>query len=198
MLGYSKRDYLIGTINLVSSNKGLEYVIYALPSIIKAIPHIQFLMIGQTHPMIKVSQDEAYRHKLRRLIKELGVKNHVVEINKYISLSQLVAYLQALDIYLTPYLDMSQTTSGTLAYAIGAGKVCIATPYIYAKEVLHNNRGILIPPRDSEALAKEVIRTYEDPTLRQQLQKNAYDYGRTMIWDRVATQYLTLISKVHL
>ncbi len=193
-LGFHKEDFLLGTINLLSESKGIEYIIQALPEIKKAIPTVKYLMIGQTHPMVKLERDESYRRSLHELAKKLGVEKQIIEVNKYISLEDLVSYLQGLNIYLTPYLNMGQIASGTLAYAIGAGKCCISTPYFYAKSVLDGNRGMLVEPKNPHSLAKAVIRLYRHPELRDRLRKHAYSYGRTMIWPRIALDYLHLIT----
>lgn len=193
-IGVDKRNFLIGTINLLSENKGIEYIIQALPAVKKVVPHIRYLMVGQTHPLIKLQQGEKYRESLHALAKRLGVEKNIIEVNRYISLEDLVKYLQAMNIYLTPYLDLGQITSGTLAYAIGAGKCCIATPYFYAKSVLNGTRGVLVEPKSATAIAKAIIRLYKHPQIRERLKKHAYSYGRTMIWSRVALDYLHLIT----
>lgn len=195
-VGFSKENFLIGSINLIAPNKGLEYVIRALPAIARKVPNARFLMIGQTHPMVKIQSDENYRESLKKLVADLGMQKHFVELNKYISLEELVNYLKALDIYITPYLDPNQTSSGTLAYAIGAGKVTVSTPYIYARETLAKNRGILVAPRDSQAIAEAIIKTATQKSFRDEIEHNAYQYGRHMIWEHVALDYLNLFSYV--
>lgn len=195
-IGFSKDDFLIGSINLIAPNKGLEYLIMALPEIKKVHPNVKFLMIGATHPLVKAENGEEYRNYLKSLITKYKLQDNFVEINKYISLDQLIDYLKALDVYITPYLDKNQTSSGTLAYAIGAGKICVATPYIYAKEILKKDRGILVPPRDSKAIALAVKKVITNETYRHKIEQNAYDFGRHMIWERVALDYLHLFSFV--
>ncbi|OGK21469.1 hypothetical protein A3C23_05040 [Candidatus Roizmanbacteria bacterium RIFCSPHIGHO2_02_FULL_37_13b] len=195
-IGYSKKDFLIGAINLIAPNKGLEYVIKALPQIKSVYPNVKFLMIGATHPLVKINEDEHYRHKLKKLVKQLDLEANFVEINEYISLENLISYLKALDVYITPYLDRNQTSSGTLAYAIGAGKVCISTPYIYANETLAQDRGIIVPQKDEKAIAYAVVNIIKKPTFREKIEKAAYQYGRKMIWEHVALEYLNLFSYV--
>lgn len=195
-VGFNKTDFIIGAINLIAPNKGLEYVIEALPEIIKLQPNTKFVMIGQTHPMVKITQGETYRESLRKLVKKMGLQNNFVEVNEYISLEQLVRYLQSFDIYITPYTDLNATSSGTLAYAVGAGKVCISTPYIYAKETLDNNRGIFIEPKNSISIAQAVKFIIQNPEKRKEIEKNAYDFGRRMIWEHVALDYLNLYSYI--
>lgn len=195
-IGFSKDTFLIGSINLIAPNKGLEYVIKALPEIKKKIPNVKFLMIGQTHPLVKISAGEAYREYLLKLVADLGVAENFVEINEYVSLDTLVSYLKGLDIYITPYADMNQTSSGTLAYALGAGKVCLSTPYIYARESLSKKRGIIIRSKSATAIAKSVIDVYLDQPLRKEIEEEAYNFGRHMIWERVALDFLNLFKFV--
>lgn len=194
--GFSEKSFLIGAINLVAPNKGLEYLIEALPSIKEVEPNVKFVMVGQTHPLVKINENENYRNFLKKRIAELDLKNNFVEVNEYVDLETLINYLKALDIYITPYLDMNQTSSGTLAYAIGAGKVCISTPYIYAKEVLAGNRGIIIPPREPAAIAQAIIKIIKNKRYRSSTEKRAYKYGRSMIWERVALEYLILLKSI--
>lgn len=195
-VGFKKGDFLVGSINLIAKNKGLEYVLEALQEVKTKIPKIKFLMIGQTHPMVKIKEDEKYRYFLRRLAKKLGLEKNFLEINKYLPLGDLTNYLKSLDIYITPYLDLNQTSSGTLAYALGAGKVCISTPYIYAKEVLANGRGILVPVAESKMIAKSFLKVWQDSKFRAKIEKKAYKFGRKMIWYRVALNYLNLFDLV--
>jgi glycosyltransferase involved in cell wall biosynthesis len=194
---FDKDDFLVGSINLVSKNKGLEYVLESVAKVKDKIPNIKFLMIGQTHPTIKVFENEKYRKFLRQKAKKLGLgKDTFIEINKYLPLNELINFLKAMDIYITPYIDLDQTSSGTLAYALGAGKVCVSTPYIYAKEVLSKGRGILVPPRSSSAIAKSFLWTYNNGQQRVKMEKAAYKYSRKMIWYRVAMNYLNLFELV--
>lgn len=193
-LGFEKDDFIIGSINLISENKGLEYIIKALPKVKKIIPKIKYVMIGETHPLVKRHRNENYRKSLKDLAKSLHVVRQFIEINKYVSIEELVNYLKALDIYLTPYLDLSQTASGTLAYAIGAGKVSISTPYIYAKETLNGNRGVLVEMNSEIDIENAIIKIYSDQKYRRSLEKNAYSFGRKMIWPRVALDHLNLFT----
>ncbi len=127
-VGFKETDFLVGSINLIAPNKGLEYVVKALPKLVKKHPNVKFIMIGQTHPIVQTNVGEEYRMMINRMVAELGLKKNFIEINEYISLDMLIDYLKALDVYITPYLDMNQTSSGTLSYAIGAGKICISSP----------------------------------------------------------------------
>jgi glycosyltransferase involved in cell wall biosynthesis len=193
---FAKNDFLIGSINLIAPNKGLEYVIEALPELIKINPNVKFVMIGQTHPIVKIKNGEQYRKSLHELIKKRNLQEHFIEIDQYVSLEDLISYLKALDIYVTPYTGLNQTSSGTLAYAIGAGKVCVSTPYIYAREVLANGRGILVEPKSSTSIVKEVGRVLQDKKYKAEIERKAYQFGRRMIWPHVALDYLNMVKYV--
>lgn len=195
-IGFSEKDFLIGSINLIAPNKGLEFVVKALPKLVNKNPNVKFIMIGQTHPIVKTHFDEEYRIYLRKMVKDLGMKKYFIEINEYVSLEMLIKYLKGLDVYITPYLDMNQTSSGTLAYAIGAGKTCVSTPFIYAKEMLANNRGIFVNPRNSTAIASTISKVIANLNYRHKIEEKAYAFGRQMIWERVALDYLNIIKYV--
>ncbi len=187
---------IMSAINLISANKGLEYAIAAVPQIIKKIPDFLFLIIGETHPVVKKRSGEKYREELQTLVKKLKVEKHVKFINRYLPLEELVDYLRASDYYVTPYLDPEQIASGTLSYAVGAGKVCISTPYLYANEVLNGNRGVLVPFKNSKAIAKAILDLSKDQATRESIEREAYKYGRVMTWSSVALAYLDLFSLV--
>ena len=187
---------IIATFGLLSSGKGIENVIEAMPAIVKKIPNATYLLLGQTHPVVKRLEGEKYRHQLEEMVKALGMSNHVSYINRYLSLDELIAYLQTIDIYITPYLNPNQITSGTLAYAVGAGLACISTPYVYAQEVLDGNRGVLVDYANNKEIAKAVIDLCEHPRKKLSLRKQAYEYGRQMTWDNVALKYLDLFTSV--
>lgn len=192
-----KKRVLFGNINLISPSRGIEYSIEATAEIVKKIPNILLLVVGQTHPgEIEWSGGEVYRNKLTKLVKELKITKNVKFINRYVTLEELIEWLKLMDFYVTPYLDPGQVSSGALAYAIGAGKLCISTPYLYAKEVLDNERGVIVPFRNSKAIAKAVTRFNDDFELKEKTQKKAYDYGRYMTWPNVALQHLDLFQKV--
>jgi len=188
--------FVLGNVNLLSENKGLEYTIEAVAEIAKTIPEVLYMIIGQTHPGILEREGEKYRNFLKKRIKELGISRNVRFINKYVSLENLVAWLKAMDVYVTPYLDPQQSSSGALAYAVGAGKPCISSPYRYAKEVLGDGRGIIVPFRDSQAIAKSVIELSKNSDKRKAIQEKAYDYGRFMTWSSVALQHLDMFESI--
>lgn len=187
---------VMSAINLISPNKGLEYAISAIPSIVKKIPDFLFLIIGETHPVVKKRYGEKYREELSSLVKKLKVEKHVKFINSYLPLEELIDYLRSSDYYVTPYLDVEQTASGTLSYAVGAGKICISTPYLYAQEVLNNNRGILVPFKDSKAISKAILHLNNNIKERQSIEREAYKYGRVMTWSSVALAYLDLFNLI--
>lgn len=177
------------TFGLLSPNKGIEYALRALPDIIREYPSIVYIVLGQTHPNLLREEGEAYRLSLERLAKDLGVQKHVVFFNRFVELEELMRFIGAADIYLTPYLTESQITSGTLAYAFGAGNAVVSTPYWHAAELLTAERGKLVPFRDAPAIAVAVVELLRDDPLRHLMRKNAYRLGREMIWSRVAQLY---------
>lgn len=192
-LGLGDRT-ILSSFGLLNRGKGYELVLEALPKVLKKFPDLQFLIIGETHPVVARLEGEKYRNKLRRIIKKLNLRANVKFVNRYLSLDELVDYLKATDIYITPYPNLQQVTSGTLAYAIGAGKACISTPYIYAKEIMQNERGLLISPDDREECADAILKFLKHPRLREKYAKNAYIYGRNMIWASVALKHLDLFE----
>ena len=177
------------TFGLLSPNKGIEFALRALPDIIREFPNVVYIVLGQTHPNLLRDEGEAYRLSLERLAKDLHVQKHVVFFNRFVELEELMRFIGAADIYLTPYLTESQITSGTLAYAFGAGNAVVSTPYWHAAELLTEERGKLVPFRDAKAIAVAVVELLRDEPLRHSMRKNAYKLGRDMIWSRVAQLY---------
>jgi glycosyltransferase involved in cell wall biosynthesis len=178
------------TFGLLSPNKGIEYALRALPDIIAEFPATVFIVVGQTHPNLLRDAGELYRLSLQRMAKDLGVQKHVVFFNRFVELDELMRFIGAADIYLTPYLTEAQITSGTLAYAFGAGNAVVSTPYWHAQELLAAERGKLVPFRDAKAIAQAVIELLHDDPLRHLMRKNAYRLGRDMVWSRVAQLYM--------
>lgn len=187
---------VLGNINLLSENKGVDYAIEAVAEIAKTIPEVIYLSVGQTHPNILAAEGEKYRDHLEAKIDELGIRDNFRFVNRYLPLPELIEWLRAIDIYITPYLDPQQSSSGALAYAVGAGKPCISTEYLYAQEVLDEGRGILVPFRDSGAIAREVVELWQNPDKRKQMEKKAYKYSRFMTWPAVALQHLDFFREV--
>jgi len=199
--GYKKKKGLegriiLGNINLLSAVKGLEYTIEALKEIKEHFDNVLYLMIGQTHPVVLQTEGEKYRESLKAKVREYNLQKNIRFINKYMSLNELISWLKVIDIYITPYLDPQQTASGALAYAIGAGKVCISTPYLYARDVLAEGRGIIVPFRNSKAIADAVIDICENPQKKSKMEMKAYKFGRLMTWYNVALQHLRVFNEV--
>jgi polysaccharide biosynthesis protein PslF len=184
------------TFGLISSGKGIEYAIQALPEIIKKEPRLIYLIIGETHPEVRKHEGEKYRNELTRLVSELGLEEHVRFTNRFITKRELIKFLQATDIYITPYISPNQISSGTLIYALGAGKAVISTPYYHAQEVLSKDRGILCRFEDSASVAEGITKLL-DEDFRSEMQKRAYKYSRRFLWKNVAEKYLNLIKMVN-
>jgi len=178
------------TFGLLSPNKGIEHVLNALPAILAEFPNVVYIVLGATHPNLLREQGEAYRLSLERLAKKNQVQKHVIFYNRFVELEELKEFIGAADIYLTPYLNEAQVTSGTLAYSFGAGKAVVSTPYWHAAELLAEDRGVLVPFGDSKAVAREVIGLLRDETRRTAIRKNAYKLGREMVWSNVSRLYL--------
>ena len=178
------------SFGLLSSSKGFENVISALPKILEQYPNVVYIIVGETHPHVKRQDGEAYRLSLQWLAQEKGVENNVIFYNRFVSIEELVQFISAADIYITPYLNEAQITSGTLAYTLGAGKAIISTPYWYAEEMLAEERGVLVPFHDYEAISEQVIRLLYDEESRHAMRKRAYMLGREMIWPKVAQSYM--------
>ncbi len=185
---------VILTFGLIDENKGIEYVIDALPEVVQRFPQVLFLVLGATHPGIKKLYGEKYRYSLQKRVREKNLAEHVVFHNQYVSLEQLIQFLVAADIYVTPYLGKERISSGTLAYALACGKAIISTPYNYAEELIGEDRGLFVPFEDSQSMAEKLILLLEDENLRNRLRKNAYQFGRNMVWKEVANKYALLFE----
>ena len=181
---------VIFTFGLLSPDKGIEHVIDALPAILTRYPDTVYVVLGATHPHIKERYGESYRESLERRAQGLGVESNMIFHNRFVSRGELVKFLSAADIYITPYLNPEQSTSGTLAYALGSGKAIISTPYLYARELLADGRGILVPWRDSQTIARAVVDLLSDDAKRLALCARAAAHGRSMVWPAVAHRYL--------
>lgn len=184
---------IITTFGLVDPRKGLEYMIEAMESVRQQDPTALYLIVGKTHLELVRREGEAYRRQLWRLVRDRGLQRHVEFVDEYLTQAQIVDYLLASDVYVTPYLDPKQITSGTLAYALGAGKAIVSTPYPHALEVLTAERGILVPFRSQSALADATLRILSDPPLKRRLEQGAYAYGRETAWPRVGESMLDIL-----
>jgi len=187
---------IISTFGLVSPRKGIEHMVRAMAQVVGTHPGALYLIVGKTHPELVRLEGEAYRNQLIALVHESGLDGHVAFVDEFLSQRDIVDYLLASDIYVTPYLDPNQITSGTLAYALGAGKAIISTPYLYAEEVLADGRGLLVDFRNDSGLADAVLRILEDQDLKGQLERDAYEYGRRMAWPFVGEQAMALLQEV--
>ena len=187
--------HVLLTFGLLSPNKGIESALRALPEIIKEFPDLVYIILGATHPNLVRENGETYRLNLERLVQDLGIKRNVSFYNRFVDLEELKKFLGVADIYITPYLNAAQITSGTLAYAVGSGKAVISTPYWHAEELLAEDRGVLVPFGDTSAIAREVIALLRDETRRHAMRKRAYLYGRESIWSNVAHLYMESFEK---
>jgi glycosyltransferase involved in cell wall biosynthesis len=179
------------TFGLLSPNKGIEYVLNALPQIVAEFPEVVYIVLGATHPNELREHGEAYRVSLEILAKKNKVDKNVIFYNQFVDLENLKEFIGAADLYITPYLNEAQITSGTLAYTFGAGKAVVSTPYWHAAELLADDRGVLVPFADAPAIAREVIGLLRDDTRRHAIRKTAYRIGREMIWSNVALLYMS-------
>lgn len=177
------------TFGLLGPGKGLEDVINALPEVVKKYPNVMYIILGATHPNVKRQFGESYRNSLENLVKKNGLENNVMFINRFVSTKELLEFLLMSDIYVSPYHHKEQIVSGTLTYAIASGKAVISTPYWYAEEALSNERGVIVPPKDPQALSRALTELLLDENKRNRLRKKAYDSGREMIWSNVGQMY---------
>lgn len=184
------------TFGLLSPGKGIEVAIRALPKIVEKHPEVVYIVLGATHPHLLRSQGNAYRNSLERLVEELGLEQHVRFHNRFVTPAELSDYLAVADLYISPYPNRAQITSGTLAYAVGAGKAVVSTPYWHAEELLAEGCGRLFPFGDSSALADQVIQLLDDEGERNAMRKRAYMRGRPMVWEQTGISYLKLADKV--
>ena len=181
--------FVLMTFGLLSRNKGIEYVIEALPAVVERYPDLVYLVLGATHPHVIAYEGESYRVSLQERVHQLGLDENVLFYDQFVDLKDLKEFIGAANVYITPYLDPQQVVSGTLAYTVGAGKAVISTPYRYAKELLAEGRGVLVPFRDSKAISDQVLFLLEDEAERNAIRKRAYLYGRDMIWPAVVKRY---------
>ena len=193
-LGADNKTVIL-TFGLLSPGKGIEFMIDALPDIVGLHPDVLYYVVGATHPHCKAESGEDYRLSLHHRAKELGVGDNIVFHDRFLERSELLEIIRAADIYVTPYLNEAQVVSGTLAYAVGAGKAVVSTPYWHAQEMLADGRGRLVPFEDSRALAQQVNQLLDCPEERLTIRRAAYDYSRPMVMKEMGRHYLTLFSQ---
>ncbi len=194
-LGLGGRTVL-ATFGLINKGKGIEYVLDALPEVVARYPNVKYLVLGGTHPVVREHEGEVYRQSLEARVQASGLGDHVQFENRYLDFTDLCTYLAATDIYLTPYLGRDQIVSGTLAYALGFGKVVISTPYLYAQEVLANKRGSLVEWKNSKSISTALLRYLDDPELLDETRQAAYRYGHQMAWPNIGRQYAELAAEL--
>lgn len=192
-LGFSGRTVLL-TFGLLSHNKGIEFVIDAMPAILKDRPDAVYVVLGATHPHLVRDQGEAYRETLIKRARELGVEDHVEFFDRFVDLPTLLKFIAMCDVYVTPYLDEAQMTSGTLAYSFGLGKAVVSTPYWHAQELLADDKGILVPFADAAAISREISALLTDEPRRLAIRTRAFATSRSMVWAKVAERYLAVFE----
>lgn len=186
------------TFGLLSPQKGIENVLKAMPEVLKEFPNLVYVILGATHPNLIKTEGEIYRMSLERIASDLGIKKNVIFYNRFVDLEELKAFIGMSDIYITPYMNKAQITSGTLAYSFGCGKAVISTPYWHAEELLADGRGILVPFGDSKAIACELKNLLKDENRRHAMRKKAYMLGRQMTWGEIAHRYMKSFQKARL
>lgn len=195
--GVEGRQVLL-TFGLLSPNKGIEVVLNALPEIVAEFPDVVYIILGATHPNLVRDQGETYRLSLERLAQKNGVSRNVLFFNRFVGLDELTEFIGATDIYITPYLNEAQVTSGTLAYSFGAGKAVVSTPYWHAQELLADGRGVLVPFHNAKAISTAVRHLLTQETERHAMRKQAYKLGREMVWSNVARLYVDTFERARL
>ncbi|CAF3763677.1 unnamed protein product [Rotaria sp. Silwood1] len=188
-LGFDAKRPIMATFGLLHRDKNIQLVLKAMKNIIEYVPNILYLVLGQTHPLIKLHEGDSYRHELENNVTTLSLVNNVYFVNKYLDDKELISYLSASDIYITPYIHEEQYVSGTLAWAVGLGKAVVSTPYLYAKELLAHGRGFLIPFNGHQALSSTIITLVQNQEIRDAARRKAYKFGRQMIWPSVTCDY---------
>ena len=194
-VGVAGRDVIL-SFGLLGPGKGFELAIDALPAIVAEHPAALYVMVGATHPDLLLREGEAYRRSLMDRVATLRMEDHVQFIDRFVAKSELAQWLQAADVFVTPYPNMAQIVSGTLSYAMGAGRAVVSTPYAYAAELLADGRGVLVPPGSADGLATGLSAVLGNPALRAAIGRRAYAHSRGMVWSAVGAQYRTLFEEV--
>ena len=194
-VGLEGREVIL-SFGLLGPDKGYELVIDALPAVVAAHPTVCYAIVGPTHPDVLAVDGEAYRESLVARVKALGMTKHVQFVDRFVGRVELTRWLQAADVFVTPYPNLDQTVSGTLSYAIGAGRAVVSTPYAYAAAVLADGRGVLVPPGSPTSFAAALNEVLGDDALRARMGRRAYDYSRQMAWSKVGAEYTALFRRV--
>lgn len=194
-LGVADRK-IISTFGLINRGKGIEFAVEAMARVVARYPNALYLVLGETHPGVRAWEGETYRNELLEAVRRNNLENNVRFNNRFLSLTELVRYLCATDVYITPYLNKDQIVSGTLAYALGCGKAIVSTPYLYAEEVLADGRGTLVDFRSPDAMADAIIDLLDNPEKREKMEALAYKFGRRTAWFNVAIDYLDLFHRI--
>jgi glycosyltransferase involved in cell wall biosynthesis len=194
-LGIGNRKVIL-SFGLLGPSKGLELAIDALPSVAAAHPSVLYVIVGATHPSLVERDGEAYRTSLVERIRSVGMTDHVEFVDRFVGKPELSQWLEAADVFVTPYPNLGQIVSGTLSYAMGAGRAIVSTPYVYATELLAGGRGILVRPGSVTDLSGALNQLLGDPALRHEIGRRAYDYSRGMVWSAVGASYRRLLSDV--
>ena len=194
-LGLEGRKVIL-SFGLLGPGKGYELALAALPDVVAAHPSVLYVVVGATHPDLLRSQGEAYREGLVATVARLGLEDHVRFVDRYVGRAELTKWLEAADVFVTPYPNLDQIVSGTMSYAMGAGRAIVSTPYAYATELLADGRGVLVPPASPVALSAALNELLADPALRAAIGSRAYAHSRRMIWSAVGAEYRDLFAHV--
>ncbi len=192
--GYENKQ-IISTFGLLGPGKGIEHGIEAISKVVKDSRDVLYLILGQTHPALK-EEGRSYRNKLEELVEKLDIGDNVIFINKYLTKDEIINYLQMSDIYMTPYMEKDQAVSGTMAYAVGYGKVIVSTPYLYAKEMLSDGRGLLAEFNNPDSLADCIKYVIHNPDKKAKMERDTMKIGRMMYWDKVAQRYIEVFLNI--
>jgi len=193
-LNYGKR-IILSSFGMMSPGKGYEYVLEAIPKILEKFPSILYIIVGETHPAIRQKEGEQYRNMLQNKIKELKIQKHVKFYNKYVKLSEIIKYLEATDVYISSSTEPNQITSGTLVYAMGAGRAVVSTPFLHAKEIVTPERGVLADFKNPDSISEGILKILSDDDLKEKMEKNAYAFTRQMVWPNVVKSYMDVFRR---
>jgi len=185
------------TFGLLSRNKGIEVMLKAMPAIVKADPSVMYIILGMTHPNVLKAEGEVYRRRLRQMVKALQLQEHVIFHDRFVDDQELYDFLCAADVYVTPYMNEKQLTSGTLSFAVGVGKAVVSTPYWAASELLADGRGKLVEFGNSEQIAETIVGLFQDDSQLYSLRRQAYNYGRSRTWPKIGQAYWKLFRTMH-